>query len=147
MSRWFRWYGFADVFDNLTVGAYPLDDGDVAALEDAGIGRILNLTEDAEYRPGDREAVVDALTAAGIEERRLPLTDYGGLPPDAIEAAVEQVGAWLDEGARTYLHCRAGWQRSAAVAAAVVAVRGGMEIGEALDYVQRRKPSADPLAH
>ena len=25
--------------------------------------------------------------------------------------------------------------------------RGGMEIDEALDYVQRRKPSADPLAH
>jgi protein-tyrosine phosphatase len=147
MSRWFRSYGFADVFDYLTVGAYPLDEDDVATLVHAGVRRVLNLTEDVEYRPGDRRAVVDALAEAGIEERRLPLTDYGGLPPEALEAAVEQVDAWLDKSARTYVHCRAGWQRSAAVAAAVVAVRAGIEIDEALDQVQRRKPSADPLPH
>jgi protein-tyrosine phosphatase len=147
VSRWFRSYGFADVFDNLAVGAYPLDEDDVAMLARAGVDRVLNLTEDVEYRPGDRPAVVDALAAAGIEERRLPLTDYSGLPPEAIEAAVEQVCTWLDEGAPTYVHCRAGWQRSAAVAAAVVAVRAGIEIEDALDYVQRRKPSADPLPH
>jgi protein-tyrosine phosphatase len=147
VSRWFQSYGFADVFDNLTVGAYPLDEGDVATLAHADVQRVLNLTEDVEYRPGDRRAVVEALAAAGIEERRLPLTDYGGLPPEALEAAVEQVSAWLDEGARTYVHCRAGWQRSAAVVAAVVAVRAGIELDEALDYVQRRKPTADPLEH
>jgi protein-tyrosine phosphatase len=147
MSRWFRSYGFADVFDNLMVGAYPLDHGDVAALAGAGVERVLNLSEDMEYRPGDRQSVMAALAAAGIEERRLPLTDYGGLPREAIDAAVKQVSAWLDDGARTYVHCRAGWQRSAALAAAVVAVRAGIDIDEALDYVQRRKPSADPLAH
>src|SRR5262249_2613818 len=131
----------------LIVGAYPLDEGDVATLADAGVRRVLNLTEDLEYRPGDRETVMDALAAAGIEERRLALTDYGGLPPAALDAAVAQVNEWLDEGARTYVHCRAGWQRSAAVAAAVVAVRSGIEIDDALDEVQRRKPSADPLPH
>src|SRR5207248_2493797 len=47
----------------------------------------------------------------------------------------------------TYLHCRAGWQRSAAVAAGVVALRDGLDIDEALDFVRRRKPSADPLPH
>jgi protein-tyrosine phosphatase len=147
VSRWFLSYGFAEVFDDLIVGAYPLDEDDVAALARAGVRRILNLTEDAEYRAGDRGAVEHALTAAGIEERRLSLTDYGGLPPEALEAAVQEVSAWLEEGARTYLHCRAGWQRSAAVAAAVVAVRAGVDIDEALEYVQRRKPSADPLPH
>ena len=147
VSRWFRSYGFADVLDDLLVGAYPLDSGDVAALEQIGIERVLNLTQDEEYRPGDRKIVERALSAAGIEERRLRLTDYGGLPPAALEAAVQEVNAWLDEGKRTYLHCRAGWQRSAAVAAGVVAVRTGREIDEALDYVQQRKPSADPLPH
>jgi protein-tyrosine phosphatase len=147
VSRWFRSYGFADVLDDLLVGAYPLDCDDVATLAQMGIRRVLNLTEDAEYRPGDREEVERALSAAGIEERRLSLTDYGGLPPAALETAVQEVNAWLDEGVRTYLHCRAGWQRSAAVAAGVVAVRTGREIDEALDYVQRRKPSADPLPH
>lgn len=147
MSRWFRTYGFADVFDDLLVGAYPLDEEDVAALTRMGVRRVLNLTEDEEYRPGDREVVEGALSAAGIEERRLRLTDYGGLPPEALETAVREVNAWLDDGDRTYLHCRAGWQRSAAVAVGVVAVRTGRDIEEALDYVQWRKPSADPLAH
>jgi protein-tyrosine phosphatase len=147
VSRWFRSYGFADVLDDLLVGAYPLDSDDVATLGQMGIRRVLNLTRDEEYRPGDREEVQRALSAAGIEERRLPLADYGGLPPAALEAAVQEVNAWLDEGARTYVHCRAGWQRSAAVAAGVVAMRTGREIDDAVEYVQVRKPTADPLPH
>jgi len=147
VSRWFFSYGFAGVLDDLVVGAYPLDADDVAALERVGIRRVLNLTEDDEYRPGDRPKVERALAAAGIEERRMSLIDYGGLPPEALETAVKAVNAWLDDGACTYVHCRAGWQRSAAVAAAVVAVRDGLDIDEALAYVQARKPSADPLPH
>jgi protein-tyrosine phosphatase len=147
VSRWFRSYGFADVFDDLLVGAYPLDRDDVEVLARMGIKRVLNLTEDDEYRPGDRETVERALAEAGIEEQRLHLTDYGSLPPETLEAAVQEVNTWLDEGARTYLHCRAGWQRSAAVAAGVVAVRTGLDIDEALVRVRERKPSADPLPH
>jgi len=147
VSRWFRSYGFADVLDDLLVGAYPLDEDDVGTLSRLGIRRVLNLTEDAEYRPGDRRTVQRALASAGIDERRLSLTDYGGLPAEMLEAAVQEVNAWLDEGERTYLHCRAGWQRSAAVAAGVIALRRGLDIDQALDHVQRRKPSADPLPH
>jgi protein-tyrosine phosphatase len=147
VSRWFRSYGFAEVLDDLIVGAYPLDEDDVDTLARMAITRVLNLTEDAEYRAGERRAVEHALGAAGIEERRLGLTDYGELPPGVLDAAVGQLDSWLDERARTYLHCRAGWQRSAAVAAGVVAVRLGLEIDDALAYVQSRKPSADPLPH
>jgi len=147
VSRWFRSYGFADVFDDLIVGAYPLDQDDVDTLAHLGIERVLNLTEDAEYRPGDRDEVARALARAGIAESRLPLTDYGGLPAGELEAAVRAVGTWLDAGERTYVHCRAGWQRSAAVAAGVVAIRTGMDVDDAVDYVRRRKPSADPLPH
>jgi protein-tyrosine phosphatase len=147
VSRWFRSYGFADVFDGLIVGAYPLDQDDVDTLAHMGVDRVLNLTEDDEYQPGDREQVERALADAGIAESRLPLTDYGRLPAGEIEAAVRAVGGWLDEGERTYLHCRAGWQRSAAMAAGVVAIRTGIDIDDALDYVRRRKPSADPLPH
>jgi protein-tyrosine phosphatase len=147
MSRWFLSYGFADVFDGLLIGAYPLDARDVEMLQRIGVERVLNLVEDSEYKPGQREVVAKALGRAGIKEQRLNLIDYGGLPADELEAAVQEVNRWLDEGERTYLHCRAGWQRSAAVAAGVVAIRGGLDIDEALDYVKRRKPSADPLPH
>jgi atypical dual specificity phosphatase len=147
VSRWFRSYGFADVYDNLIVGAYPLDRRDVEMLGRVGIDRVLNLVEDAEYQPGEREEVCAALDEAGIAEDRLSLTDFGGLPADELETAVRTVNAALDRGERVYLHCRAGWQRSAAVAAGAVAICEGLGIEEALAQVRRRKPSADPLPH
>ncbi len=147
MSKWFRTYGFADVLDDLIVGAYPLDAADVAMLSAMGVKRVLNLAEDQEYRRGERAAVTEALERAGIEEKRLSMLDFGQLPAPVLDAAVRDVNHWLDERARTYVHCRAGWQRSAAVAAAVIAVRVGIDIDEALAHVQARKPSADPLPH
>ncbi len=147
MSSWFRTYGFSDVDDGLLIGAYPLDEDDVGMLAWAGVERVLNLVEDGEYEPGEREMVLSAFASAGIEEQRVGLTDYGGLPPAELEVAVRAVASWLDEGKTSYVHCRAGWQRSAAVAAGVIAVREGVDIDAALDRVQRRKPTADPLPH
>jgi protein-tyrosine phosphatase len=147
VSSWFQSYGYGSVLDGLLIGAYPLDGDDVGELAKLGIGRILNLVEDGEYRPGEREAVVQAVAAAGVEEHRLALTDYSGLPSDQLDAAVQMVSGWLDDGARVYVHCRAGWQRSAAVAAGVIALRVGIDIDEALARVQACRPSADPLPH
>jgi protein-tyrosine phosphatase len=147
MSVWFRTYGFAEILENLLIGAYPLDAEDVSMLDWMGVQRVLNLVEDEEYRPGDREAVLAALAETGIIEQRLHFTDFGRLPAAELEAAVTEVSQWLDEGLRTYLHCRAGQQRSAAVGAGVVALRQGVGIDEALAHVQQRKPSADPLPH
>ena len=50
VSAWFRTYGFADVLDDLLIGAYPLDAEDVALLQRAGIERVLNLVEDSRVR-------------------------------------------------------------------------------------------------
>jgi hypothetical protein len=147
VSTWFRAYGYAEVLDDLVIGAYPLDASDVGMLSFIQIERVLNLVEDDEYRRGERSAVQSALAKAGIDEFRLELIDYGGLSPNQLEAAVRQVSGWLDEGIRSYVHCRAGWQRSAAVAAGVVAVRNNLDIDKALEFVQKRKPSADPLPH
>jgi protein-tyrosine phosphatase len=147
MSNWFRTYGFADVLGDLLIGAYPLDAEDVAMLEWLGIKAVVNLVEDTEYRAGERDRVAAAMQAEGIDERRISLIDYGGLPAEQLETAVREVSDLLDQGVRTYLHCRAGWQRSAAVAAGVIALRDGLDIDEAVEFVRRRKPSADPLPH
>jgi protein-tyrosine phosphatase len=147
VSRWFRTYGFTEVCPDLLVGAYPLDERDVQLLASMHVRRVLNLAEDAEYREGERDVVQGALEAADIEEHRISMIDYGSLSPEALDSAVELLRSWLDEGSRTYLHCRAGWQRSAAVAAGLVALRDGMDIDQALEYVNARKPSADPLPH
>lgn len=147
MSHWFATYGWADVHDDLIVGAYPLDADDVADVAQLGITRVLNLVQDSEYTPAQRAEVQAALAGAGIAETRLPLIDYGNLPLDQLDDAVDTVVAWLQAGERVYLHCRAGWQRSAAVAAGAVAIIDGIEIAAALDQIQRRKPTADPLPH
>jgi protein-tyrosine phosphatase len=147
MSRWFTAYGYSEVRDDLIVGAYPLDAGDVADVAQLGITRLLNLVQDCEYRPGQHAEVQSALAAAGIAETRLPLIDYGNLSFDQLDDTVSTVVAWLQAGERVYLHCRAGWQRSASVAAGAVAILDAIEIDAALDQIQRRKPTADPLPH
>jgi protein-tyrosine phosphatase len=145
MSNWFRTYGFADVVDELLVGAYPLDEDDVKMLAMMRIQRVLNLCEDSDYAPGDRERVAAALEAAEVDEHRIGFPDHGGLEPDRLDTAIRLVSGWLDEGLRVYLHCRAGWERSPTVAAGVVVLRQGVDAEQALGYVQARKPAADPL--
>jgi protein-tyrosine phosphatase len=147
VSSWFRSYGFADVFEGLLIGCYPLDEEDVAMLHWAGVERVLNLVEDDEYRAGEREAVQRAFAGAGIEEYRMPFPDFGGLPTELVDQAVSIIRGWLAEGRRIYMHCRAGWQRSPAIAAALLALRDGVDIDEALEAVRVRKPTADPLPH
>ncbi|HEY1539930.1 MAG TPA: dual specificity protein phosphatase family protein [Solirubrobacteraceae bacterium] len=147
MSRWFEHFGFAEVGDGLVMGAYPQDAEDVAVLVAAGVTRIFNLVQDLEYDPGARDACVAALAEAGIDERRLELVDFGSLRPDQIEAAAQAVIGWLDAGERVYVHCRAGWQRSAAVVAAIVTLREDVAPSRALEILRERKPTANPLAH
>jgi protein-tyrosine phosphatase len=147
MSNWFRTYGFADVMNGLLIGAYPRDREDVEMLAWMRIECVLNLVQDREYELDERETIEQALAEIGIEEHRVSLEDHAGLPPEALEWAVQEVNRWLDEGRNVYLHCRAGWQRSAAVAAGVIALREELDIEDALDVVRARKPSADPLPH
>jgi predicted protein tyrosine phosphatase len=147
MSDWFESYGFAEVFPELIIGAYPLDSRDVDALASSGVRRVLNLAQDAEYRGEQRGEVEPALARRGIEEVRLSVVDFGHLPAAALDQAVGTVVGWMDECVRSYVHCRAGWQRSAAVAAGAVAVFNDVDIATALDWVRRHKSTADPLPH
>lgn len=146
MSRWFSTYWFDEVADGLLLGAYPQDEEDVAELSAERVSAIFNLVEDSEYERG-RDSYDPVLLAAGIKEERLPLRDFGNLKPDEIEHAAQTVIAWLDAGERVYLHCRAGMQRSATVATAVLALRDGVSPLDALQQVSARRPSAEPLAH
>jgi atypical dual specificity phosphatase len=147
MSDWFSHFGYAEVADDLLIGAYPQDCDDVAVLRAEGVTRVLNLVQDAEYDPGGRDACVAALADAGIEERRVEVVDYGNLLPGHIELATRTGLEWLARGERVYLHCRAGMQRSATIAAAIVMLRDGLGAPEALERVRARKPSAKPLSH
>jgi atypical dual specificity phosphatase len=145
VSSWFRNHGYASVDDRLIVGAVPLDAADVRMLAALGVSRVLNLVEDREYGRGERRRVERALAAEGIVELRLSTADYAGLSAELLEQATAQVNSWLHAGEIVYLHCRAGWQRSTAVAAGAIALRSGVQPEAALQRIQELKPSADPL--
>ncbi len=147
MSGWFEHFGFGQVGHELLIGAYPQDADDVAALVEAGVTRVFNLVQDIEYEGDGREACATALAAEGILEERVEVVDYGNLLPGHIERAVRTVRPWLAEGERVYVHCRAGMQRSATVAAAIIALEEGVEPAEALRRVSERNPRANPLEH
>ena len=147
MSDWFAHFGYAEVADDLLIGAYPQDAGDVARLRAAGVTRVLNLVQDLEYDPGGRDACVAALAEAGIEEHRVEIVDYGNLLPGHIERATRIGLDWLAQDERVYVHCRAGMQRSATIAAAILMLRDGLDAAAALDHIRARKPSARPLSH
>jgi atypical dual specificity phosphatase len=147
VSEWFDSYGFAQVDERLLVGAVPADHSDVGQLADAGVTRVLNLVEDGEYRSGQRADVELGYEVAGIQEVRFSTVDYGGLSAPLLEQASSQVLEWLDDQQTVYVHCRAGWQRSATVAGAVLARRHRIDPEAALALINSRKPSADPLAH
>ena len=147
VSGWFEHFGFGPVGDELLIGAYPQDADDVAALTEAGVTRVFNLVQDDEYEGEGRAACTAALAAAGILEERVEVIDFGNLLPGHIERAVRTVRPWLAEGERVYVHCRAGMQRSATVAAAIVALQEGVEPAEALWRVSERNPRANPLEH
>jgi atypical dual specificity phosphatase len=147
MSQWFNAYGFDEVHPHLIVGAVPLDANDVQVLADAHVDRVLNLVQSSEYPDGARLEVEIGWSAHAVEEVRVEVVDFGNLDPAALESAVSQVNCWLDDGHIVYLHCRAGWQRSATVAAGVIAIREKIDISEALSCLRVRKPSAHPLPH
>jgi predicted protein tyrosine phosphatase len=147
MSDWFQSYGFAEVFPELLVGAYPLDGRDVRTLASRGVQRVLNVVQDDEYREGQRAEVEGMLARHGIEEVRLSIVDFGRLPADLLDHAVAAVVGWMDECVRSYVHCRAGWQRSASVAAGAIAVFNDVELSTALDWIRQHKSTADPLPH
>jgi predicted protein tyrosine phosphatase len=147
MSAWFLSYGFTEVFPELIIGAYPLDTADVDELAASGVRRVLNLVQEAEYQEGQRDLVEAALARHGITEVRLRIVDFGHLPADRLDQAVGTVVSWMDECVRSYVHCRAGWQRSSSVAAGAIALFNDVDISTALTWVQSHRVTANPLPH
>lgn len=147
MSEWFESYGWGEVADGLLTGSYPQDARDVATLRAAGVTTVVNLCRDEEYRDGARAEVEQAYAEAGIVEHRLGSVDFGTVSAALLERGTELVGAALADGDVVYVHCRAGWQRSATLAAAALTVRDGVGPAAALAAIRARRPVACPLPH
>jgi atypical dual specificity phosphatase len=131
---------YSRLSDSLLAGAMPHAEEHVAALRGEGVALVINLCEEREYWKGEREAVLRAYGEAGIAERHLPVKDGATVPHAVIDAALADHG-----GAIVYVHCRGGRERSATVAAALLARDQRLTIDQALEMAQRGRPIFRPL--
>jgi atypical dual specificity phosphatase len=132
---------YSTLGSDLLAGRMPHAAMHVDALRAEGVEIVINLCEDHEYWAGEREAVEAAYAGAGIAEHRLPVHDGATIPPEVLDRAVAATAA----GETTYVHCRGGRERSAAVAIALLATRSGVGIDEALSAAAARWPTCRPL--
>ena len=148
MSDWFEHFGFAEVGDDLLMGAYPQDAEDVAALRGAGVTRVFNLVQDIEYDPGARDACVAALAEAGhrgAARRARRLRQPAARPDRGVGAGRAGVA-------------RRGRARVRALPRGLAALGGGRRgdrrrcarassRGRRSSILRERKPTANPLSH
>jgi atypical dual specificity phosphatase len=131
---------YSRLTDHLLAGPMPHTREHVEALRDEGVVVVVNLCEEREYWDGERETVIEAYRDAGIRELHLPVKDGSTVPHDVIDAAVEG----MQHGV-VYVHCRGGRERSATVATALLAVKDGIPIDEALERARAGRPIFQPL--
>ena len=109
-----RWGDWVD--DRVLLGALPFRQ-DVAALKAAGVGAVLNTCR--EWR-----GPVEEYQAAGIEELRLPITDFTAPSLDDVRAGVAFIQRQAAAGRKVYVHCKAGRGRSATIVLCYLVAQG-----------------------
>lgn len=140
-------FGFDWLDDRLAAGRNPLSARDVSTLNQAGITHVLDLRETSEWiAPHFGLEAVEAMEGAGITRLHLPIVDMDAPEPADFDAAWAWVeDASSDPDAVIYLHCRAGMERTAAIAGALAARRAAISFDEALAQLQGKRPIFQPL--
>jgi ADP-ribosyl-[dinitrogen reductase] hydrolase len=135
---------WADSEGRILAGEYPGHRNDPAAtrrklslLVDAGIGTIIDLTDDAD-RLHPYAADLEAIAAArGIEVRRVshPIPDLGVTTPDHYERIVADISQALAIGRKVYVHCWGGVGRTGTVVG-IWHVSRGHDVEQALNCIR-----------
>ncbi len=117
--------------------------GEIDGLLERHITTVVSLQTDGNfaYCGVSADQLTRALSAAGIALRRVPVEDFSAdlLARKLPECVVVLAGALAPEGARVYLHCTAGMNRSPTVAAGYLIQARGATARLAHDYVRTRR--------
>ena len=131
----------------IAAGRNPLSVRDVADLRAAGITHVLDLREESEWAaPRFGNAAVEAMAKMDINRMHLPIVDMGAPQPLDFDRA----NAWIEKAlalpnAKVYLHCRAGMERTAAIALAFWIAREGISYDAAFRNLKGKRPIFQPL--
>lgn len=134
MLRVRKWWDAID--DHVIMGGLPFF-WDVAALERAGVGGVVNMCE--EYG-GPRRTY----QRHGIEQLRLPTVDFTPPSLESVERGVEFIEDQVRRGKRVYVHCKAGRARSGTVVLCWLVASRGLTGEEAQRWILARRPHAHP---
>ncbi len=143
-----RHLSFDEIAPSVYAGRAPLFRRDIWRLRSIGVTHILDLREDLEWdgpgrRGGSAIAEIDTL---GLSRLRVAIPDMGTPRPEDLEQSVAYMDAALHLGGSVYVHCRAGVQRTGAIAAAWYARRETCTVDEAVKLLRERRPDFEPMA-
>jgi atypical dual specificity phosphatase len=149
MSQWFQEFGFDRISNSLPLwlGSCPADLEDITSLEAEEINAVVSLCQPCEYQDNQLEEVTARYRELGWQTFSLQVEDFSSFSAEQIDTVVSAVRDLLKDNKRVYLHCRAGWQRSASIACLVLALENNIGLDEALWQIQMARPEAQPMHH
>ncbi len=131
-----------ELLPELLIGEYPAP-GDIAWLREVHRVTAIHSLQD------DRDLVVNGLDIKAIEQAcreneikfvRTPIADGSSDDLAAhLGEALEVLNGLVEAGARVYLHCNAGINRSPSVAIAFIHQYRGLSLEEAARFVKERR--------
>lgn len=140
LGRWLKLRNWWDPIDPLVlVGGYPFA-VDAAPLHAAGVRGVVNTCR--EYAGPESE-----YRRLGIEQLRIPTTDFTHPRLADVEAAVEFVQRHVSRGEAVYIHCKAGRARSATVALCWLVKYRGLTPVEAQQRLLQARPHVNPRVY
>ena len=129
-----QWWNHVD--SHVIVGAYPFA-RDVPAMQQAGVKAVVNTCE--EYT-----GPIGEYSKYGIEQLRIPTTDFTHPKLEDVQKAVEFVEQHAAEQHTVYIHCKAGRARSATIALCWLMKYRGMSMQQAQDALLKARPHINP---
>ena len=130
IRRWDR------IDEQVVLGGLPFR-RDVPKLLQEGVAAVINTCE--EYAGPVRE-----YEQYGIEQLRIPTTDFTHPKLVDVEQAVEFVQSHVDKDEIVYIHCKAGRARSATVALCWLMKYRGMTADQAQAKLLESRPHTNP---
>ena len=120
---------------------------DVQVLRAQGVTHILDLRRESEWSPPSLgQDALDEIQARGMAHKNVAIADAGAPTNEQLREAIEFIqAARADSANQVYVHCRAGWQRTAAVLLAYDMQARQCSFEESLRYLQARRPVLNPL--
>lgn len=137
--------------DEIAPGVYagraPIFRRDVWKLQSLGVTHILDLREAHEWDgPGRRgSSAIMEIDRLGLARLPVAIKDMGTPSARHLDEAVGFMDAALHLGGTVYVHCRAGVQRTGAIAAAWYARREACSVDEAIEKLRVRRPDFEPM--